>query len=187
MSNAHPWLEQIPWTTKPLPRDMLEHRIQRALTLSNLGMLGTLGLHGPIVSPLEFYADKFTVYIFPQPGSPKLKAMQRDPRVSFAVANPMAGWVVAQGAQLFGKAELLDPGTADWEYGMTIFRWQASSAEIGFGFDQPPNGILMKLDPDRIVYTEHFLRKDGYGPRQIWRKDEKKEQASDGLTESENT
>ena len=187
MSNAHPWLEQIPWTTKSLPRDMLEHRIQRALTLSNLGMLGTLGLHGPIVSPLEFYADKFTVYIFPQPGSPKLKAMQRDPRVSFAVANPMAGWVVAQGAQLFGKAELLDPGTAEWEYGMTIFRWQASSAEIGFGFDQPPNGILMKLDPDRIVYTEHFLRKDGYGPRQIWRKDEKKEQASDGLTESKNT
>jgi hypothetical protein len=95
--------------------------------------------------------------------------------------------VVAQGAQLFGKAELLDPGTADWEYGMTIFRWQASSAEIGFGFDQPPQGILMKLDPDRIVYTEHFLRKDGYGPRQIWRKDEKAEQASDGLTESENT
>ena len=187
MSNAHPWLEQIPWTTKALPRDMLEHRIQRALTLSNLGMLGTLGLHGPIVSPLEFYADKFTVYIFPQPGSPKLKAMQRDPRVSFAVANPMAGWVVAQGAQLFGKAELLDPGTADWEYGMTIFRWQASSAEIWFGFDQPPQGILMKLDPDRIVYTEHFLRKDGYGPRQIWRKDEKAEQASDGLTESENT
>ena len=45
----------------------------------------------------------------------------------------------------------------------------------------------MKLDPDRIVYTEHFLRKDGYGPRQIWRKDEKKEQASDGLTESKNT
>ena len=63
MSNAHPWLDQIPWTTKPLPRDMLEHRIQRALTLTNLGMLGTLGLKGPIVSPLEFYADKFTIYI----------------------------------------------------------------------------------------------------------------------------
>ena len=54
MSNAHPWLDQIPWTTKPLPRDMLEHRIQRALTLTNLGMLGTLGLKGPIVSPLVF-------------------------------------------------------------------------------------------------------------------------------------
>jgi len=72
MSQAHPWLEQIPWTTKKLPRDQLEHKIQRALTLSNIGMLGTLGLNGPIVSPLEFYADQMAIYILPQPGSPKL-------------------------------------------------------------------------------------------------------------------
>ena len=26
----------------------------------------------------------------------------------------------------------------------------------------------MRLRPDRIVYTEHFLRRDGFGPRQIW-------------------
>jgi hypothetical protein len=187
VSNAHPWLEEIPWTTKPLPRKQLEVRIQRVLTFTNLGMLGTLGLNGPIVSPLEFYADGLSVYIFPQPGSPKLKAMQRDPRVSFAVANPMAGWVSANGAQLFGKAALLDPGTEEWDYGMTIFRWQSSAAEINTGFDSPPRGTLMRLDPDRVVYTEHFLRKDGYGPRQIWRRDEKNEQASDGLTEAQKT
>ena len=187
MSNAHPWLEEIPWTTKPLPREQLENRIQRVLTFTNLGMLGTLGLNGPIVSPLEFYADGLSIYIFPQPGSPKLKAMERDPRVSFAVANPMAGWVCANGAQLFGKAALLEPGTKEWEYGMTIFRWQSSAAEINTGFDAPPQGTLMRLDPDRIVYTEHFLRKDGYGPRQIWRRDEKNEQASDGLTEAQKT
>ena len=99
----------------------------------------------------------------------------------------MAGWVVAQGAQLFGNAEILDPGTPDWEYGMTIFRWQASAAEINTGFDQPPQYQLMRLDPERIVYTEHFLRKDGYGPRQIWRRDEKSEQASDGFTEAKHT
>jgi len=187
MSQAHPWLEQIPWTTKKLPRDQLEHKIQRALTLSNIGMLGTLGLNGPIVSPVEFYADQMAIYILPQPGSPKLKAMQRDPRVSFAVAGVMAGWASAQGAQLFGKAELLEPGTEEWKYGMSIFRWQASAAEIGTGFEKAPEYTLMKLDPDRIVYTEHFLRKDGYGPRQIWRKDEKNEQGSDGFTEAKKT
>tara|TARA_B110000438_G_C15816518_1_gene652225 strand:+ start:181 stop:744 length:564 start_codon:yes stop_codon:yes gene_type:complete len=187
MSQAHPWLEQIPWTTKKLPRDQLEHKIQRALTLSNIGMLGTLGLNGPIVSPLEFYAEKMAIYVLPQPGSPKLKAMQRDPRISFAVAGVMAGWVSAQGAQLFGKAELLEPGTSEWKHGMKIFRWQASAAEIGTSFDKAPEYTLMKLDPERIVYTEHFLRKDGYGPRQIWRKDEKNEQASDGFTEAKKT
>ena len=70
---------------------------------------------------------------------------------------------------------------------MTIYRWLGSAAEINTGFDQPPQFQLMRLDPDRIVYTEHFLRKDGYGPRQIWRKDEKTEQASDGFTEAQNT
>ena len=26
----------------------------------------------------------------------------------------------------------------------------------------------LRIDPDRIVYTEHFMRKEGYAPRQIW-------------------
>ena len=172
MSAAHPWLEPENWPKIPLPRDELTRRIERALTLTNIGVLATLGKTYPIASPVEFYADGLTIYVFPQPGSPKLKAMQRNPKVSFAVANPMAGWASAQGAQLFGDAELLDVGTPEWQHGMTIFKWPASSWEIGRPLDEPPAGQLMKLAPERIVYTEHFLRRDGYGPRQIWRSQE---------------
>lgn len=168
MSAAHPWLEPENWPKTPLPRAELERRIERVLTLTNIGYLGTLGKNGPIVSPLEFYADGFTVYVFPQPNSPKLKAMQRDPRICLAVANPMAGWASALGCQLFGTAELLDPGTPGWERGMQVFKWPASAFEIGRPFKEPPRGQLMRLQPERIVYTEHFLRRDGYGPRQIW-------------------
>ena len=113
MSTAHPWLELSQWTKKPLPREELERRIERALTLTNIGVLATSGSKGPIASPVEFYAERFALYMFPQPGSPKLRAMQRDPRVSFAVANPMAGWASAQGAQIFGEAEILDVGTGN--------------------------------------------------------------------------
>ncbi len=168
MSAAHPWLEPANWPKIPLPRKDLESRIERTLTLTNIGYLGTLGTNGPIVSPLEFYADGFDIYVFPQPGSPKLKAMQRDPRISLAVANPMAGWASAMGCQLFGNAELLDPDTKDWERGMQVFKWPASAFEIGRPLTAPPRGQLMRLRPDRIVYTEHFLRRDGFGPRQIW-------------------
>ncbi len=171
MSAAHPWLELDNWPTKQLPREDLERHIERALTLTNIAVLATNGKNGPIASPLEFYAEGFVCYIFPQPGSPKLKAIGRDPRVCLAVANPMAGWACAQGAQLFGKGELLDVGTSEWEHGMTIFKWQASSAELGRKDNKPPAGQLLKLDPDRIVYTEHFLRRDGYAPRQIWHRD----------------
>ena len=172
MSAAHRWLEPENWPKKPLPPAELIRHIERALTLTNIGVLATIGKTYPIASPVEFYADGLAIYVFPQPGSPKLKAMQRNRKVSFAVANPMAGWASAQGAQLFGDAQLLDVGTPEWKHGMTIFKWPASSWEIGRPLEQPPEGQLMKLDPERIVYTEHFLRRDGYGPRQIWRREE---------------
>lgn len=168
MSAAHRWLEPENWPKVPMPRPDLESRIERILTLTNIAYLGTLGKNGPIVSPLEFYADGLDVYVFPQPNSPKLKAMQRDPRICLAVANPMAGWACAMGCQLFGSAELLDPGTSDWNRGMQVFKWVASSFEIGRISSEPPRGQLMRLRPDRIVYTEHFLRRDGFAPRQIW-------------------
>lgn len=172
MSAAHRWLEPENWPTTKMPRAELEERIERVLTITNICYLATLGKNGPIVSPVEFYADGFSIYVFPQPNSPKLKAMQRDPRVSLALANPMAGWACTMGAQLFGQARLLEVGSAEWEHGMTIFKWPASAFEIGRVSDSPPRGMLMRLDPERIVYTEHFLRKKGYAPRQIWRRDE---------------
>ncbi len=173
MSTAHPWLEEKPWPTKKMPKELLERHINRVLTLTNIGVLGTVSKSGaPIVSPVEFYADGLQIYMFPQPNSPKLKAMQRDPRVGFTVMNPMAGWACTMGAQVFGQANLLDVDTPEWEHGMKIFKWVASSWEMGSGLEQPPQGQLMRLDPDRIVFTEHFMRIDGWAPRQIWRKDE---------------
>jgi len=104
MSVAHPWLEQEPWPTEQMSKEMLENRIERVLTMTNIGCLGTVSKSGaPIVSPVEFYNDGMQLYIFPQPNSPKLKAMQRDPRVSFAIMNSMAGWACVMGCQVFGK------------------------------------------------------------------------------------
>lgn len=172
MSVAHPWLAKEPWPTAPMPREMLEQRIERVLTMTNIGYLGTVRKDGsPIVSPLEFYADGFTLYIFPQPNSPKIKAMQRDPRVAIAIANPMAGWACVMGCQIFGKATLLDVDSPEWQHGMKVFKWQASSAELGRKLEHPPRGQLARIDPDRIVFTEHLNRKYGYAPRQIWTPD----------------
>ena len=170
MSAAHPWLEPLNWPKTPLPRPELERHIERVLTMTNICYLATLGVNGPIVSPVEFYAEGLTVYVYPQPNSPKLKAMERDPRVSMAVANPMAGWACTMGAQLFGRAQLLKSGGPEWQHAMTIFKWPGSSFEIGRPLDGPPAGTMMKLEPDRIVYTEHYLRRDGYAPRQIWKR-----------------
>ncbi len=181
MSLAHPWLEQEPWPTAAMPRDELEKRIERVLTLTNIGYLATVKKDGsPIVSPLEYYIDGLQLYIFPQPNSPKVWAMRRDPRVSIAIANPMAGWACVMGCQIFGNAKLLDVGTPEWEHGMKIFKWQASSAELGRPLDEPPQGQLARIDPERIVFTEHLNRKYGYAPRQIWHADQSETQVVPG-------
>jgi hypothetical protein len=90
MTIAHPFLIEEPWPTKKMTKAQLEARIERVLALTNIGYLGTVKKDGtPIVSPVEFYAEDMSLYIFPQPNSPKAKAIARDGRISFAVANPM--------------------------------------------------------------------------------------------------
>ncbi|MDJ0929056.1 MAG: pyridoxamine 5'-phosphate oxidase family protein [Gammaproteobacteria bacterium] len=168
---AHPWLAETPWPTKQLPRDELERRLEHFLATHWMGVLCTLGTHGPIGSPVEYYAEVMDVYVLPQPGSPKVKAMQRDPRVCFAVYGENAGWPSVQGAQLFGDATFVEPGTPAHEHAMTIYRWAASAEQLGQPLDAPPRIPLIRISPTRIVYTQQWLRKEGFGPRQIWHRD----------------
>jgi hypothetical protein len=171
MSASHRWLDLENRPTAELPREQLEARIERVLTLTNLGFMATIGGRGPICSPVEYYSEDLDIYVYPQPNSPKIRALQRDPRMSFAVANHMAGWASAFGVQLFGVGELLEPGTPDWEHGMTVFKYPASNWEVGRPIDTVPQGLLLRLRPDRITLTEHFLRRDGYAARQFWTRD----------------
>lgn len=168
---AHPWLHETPWPTKQLPRDELSARIEKFLATHWMGVLCTLGNDGPIGSPVEYYAEGTVVYILPQPGSPKVRAMQENPRICFAVHAENSGWASVRGAQLFADAELLDPGTPEHEHALTIYRWEPSAIQLGQPLDQPPQMQLLKVNPFKIVYTEQWLRKDGFGPRQIWHKD----------------
>ena len=107
--------------------------------------------------------------MYPQPGSPKLAAMKRVPAVCFAVYAPLGSWTSCRSAQIFGQAVILEPDTPDWEHALEILPWQASAAELGRDLNVKPTNALMKIEPERIVYTEHWLRCDGYAPRHIWR------------------
>jgi hypothetical protein len=34
-----------------------------------------------------------------------------------------------------------------------------------------PGGPLVVVEAERIVYTEHWLRREGFAPRQVWRRE----------------
>ena len=172
---AHAWLAETPWPTKQLARDELEKRIEHFLATHWMGVLCTIGKNGPIGSPVEYHAAGLDVYILPQPGSPKLKAMRRDPRVCFAVYAENVGWASVQGAQLFGDAVFIEPGTTEHAQAMDVYRWAASAEQLGMPLDKPPQMQLIRIELDRVVYTQQWLRKEGYGPRQIWHADPNKQ------------
>jgi nitroimidazol reductase NimA-like FMN-containing flavoprotein (pyridoxamine 5'-phosphate oxidase superfamily) len=168
---THPWLAETPWPTKQLPREELQSRIEHFLATHWMGVLCTLGKNGPIGSPVEYYATGTTVLILPQPNSPKLRAMQRDPRVCFAIYGENSGWASVRGAQIFAEVEIIEPGTEEHAAAMSVYRWQSSAVQLGKSMTDAPQVQLARLNPNRIVYTEQWLRKDGFGPRQIWHKD----------------
>jgi hypothetical protein len=72
---------------------------------------------------------------------------------------------------LFADVELIDPGTPEHTAAMEVYRWQPSAVQLGKSLTEVPQMQMAKLEPHRIVYTEQWLRKDGFGPRQIWHRD----------------
>ena len=168
MSTAYPWVEP-PWPDAELPRAQLEDRIQQLLGAHNMCVLATVDTRGrPMASPIEYYADGLDLYMLPDPGTPKLKAMQRDPQVCVAVHQSYHGWHSARGAQLFGEAQIIEPHAPGWDHGMKIFRWHEWMSDLGMDTSKPFERQVVKIVPYRILYTETWLWKQGYCAKQRW-------------------
>ncbi|MGC4784324.1 hypothetical protein ACLQ3A_22120 [Micromonospora zamorensis] len=75
----------------------------------------------------------------------------------------------SRGAQLFGTARTLERDDPEVEAYWEAFRWQSDHVERGRSLDEPPGDPLTIITPSRVVYTEHWLRRSGYRPRQTWR------------------
>ncbi len=171
MSFAYPWVEP-PQPDKALPKDQLEDRIQHLLAGTNMCVLATGGQKGPIASPIEYYADGLDLYMLPDPGTPKLKAMQRNPRVCVAVHQNYHGWHSARGAQFFGEAHIIEPHAPGWDHGMKVFRWHEWMSDMGMDTSKPFDRQILKVVPDSILYIETWLWKQGYAAKQRWRRDD---------------
>jgi nitroimidazol reductase NimA-like FMN-containing flavoprotein (pyridoxamine 5'-phosphate oxidase superfamily) len=168
VSIAYPWVEP-PWPDAQLPRDQLEDRIAQLLGMTNMCVIATTHADGqPIASPIEYYADGLDIYMLADPGTPKLNAMQRDPRVCVAVNGAYHGWHSARGAQLFGRATVIEPHAPGWDHGMKVFRWHEWMTDLGMDASKPFERQVVKIVPERILYTETWLWKQGFAAKQRW-------------------
>ena len=135
-----------------------------------MAVVATINADGsPAATPVRYYSLGFEIFYTSWNASQKSRNLRRDPRVSAGIFAPLVGQASSRGAQLFGKALTLerdDPGVDRyWE----AFRWQSNHVEQGRPIDEPPQDPLTVITPSRILYTEHWLRREGYSPRQTWR------------------
>jgi general stress protein 26 len=172
---ANPWLAGAPPKGR-LTRPHLEERILNLLSTQNMCVVATTGPNGPLATPVRYYHLGFTLVFTAQDASPKVRNIRRDARVSVGVFAPLIGQASSRGAQLFGTAEILHPGDVDFERLMSVYRWQSDAAERGRSLDHEPSGPMIAITAERIVYTEHWLRREGYAPRQFWRSSDSEDQ-----------
>lgn len=152
-----------------LARPELEERICNLLSTHNTAVIATVNADGsPLATPVRYFSLGFEIFYSSWNTSPKSRNLRRDPRVSAGIVAPLVGQASSRGAQLFGTARTLEhdePDAADyWQ----AFRWQSDHVERGRSLDDPPTDPLTIITPTRIVYTDHWLRRNGHAPRQIW-------------------
>lgn len=164
---ANPWLEG-PAPTAQLSREELEERVLNLLSTNNMCVLATVGPQGPLATPVRYFNRDFTIVFTAQAESPKMRNIAADPRVSIGVFAPLVSQASSRGAQLFGRAQVLTPADNDFDGLMDVYRWQSDAVERGRSLDDAPAGPLVAVKLDRIVYTDHWLRRTGHAPRQFW-------------------
>lgn len=169
MPVTNPWLAG-PAPTARLDRDRLGERILNLLSSQNMCVLATVGPDGPLATPVRYFHLDFAVMFTTASTSPKMRNIAADPRVSVGVFAPLVGQASSRGAQLFGRARVLREDDPDFAHWWPAVRWQSDHVERSRPLDEPPTGPLVVVEAERIVYTEHWLRRDGYAPRQFWRR-----------------
>ena len=170
MPVTNPWLAG-PSPDAVLPRDQLEERILNLLSSQNTAVIATVNADGsPAATPVRYFSLGLEIFYTSWNASPKSRNLARDPRVSAGIVAPLVGQASSRGAQLFGTARTLERDHPDADAYWEAVRWQSDHVERGRSLSEPPTDPLTVVTPYRIVYTEHWLRRSGYAPRQTWRR-----------------
>jgi len=161
-------------TTK-LPEDKLKSRIATIFKEQTMCTIATASADGqPRATPLECFADGLTLYIFADPGT-KIENMKVNPKVSLAICNQTKpswkgnNWKLHKAAQVTGIATILQPDNPESIHARKeVLHWQEFVGALGMDIKEPPKGMVVKVQPTKIEYSESALMAEGYASKQVW-------------------
>jgi len=158
-----------------LPEDKLKERIATLFKEQTMCTIATASSNGqPRATPLECFADGMTLYIFADPGK-KIANLKVNPKVSISVCNQIKpswkgdDWKKIKAAQITGVATILQPDDPESiRARKEVILWQEFIGALGRDTSKPPNGLVIKVVPSKVEYSESELMLKGYSAKQIW-------------------
>ncbi|MBW2266697.1 MAG: pyridoxamine 5'-phosphate oxidase family protein, partial [Deltaproteobacteria bacterium] len=157
------------------PEDKLKERIATLFKEQTMCTIATASSNGqPRATPLECFADGMTLYIFADPGK-KIANLKVNPKVSISVCNQIKpswkgdDWKKIKAAQITGVATILQPDDPESiRARKEVILWQEFIGALGRDTSKPPNGLVIKVVPSKVEYSESELMLKGYSAKQIW-------------------
>ena len=161
--------------TAKLPQDKLKERISNFFKEQTMCTIATSSKEGqPRATPLECFAEGMTLYIFADPGT-KIENIKVNPRVSISICNQLnpdwSGdkWKIHKAVQITGVATILEPDNPESIHARTeVIHWQEFVEALGWDISEPPKGLVVKVEPKKIEYSESALMVEGYSSKQVW-------------------
>ncbi len=161
--------------TAKLTEDELKERIATLFKGQTMCTIATASSDGqPRATPLECFAEGMTLYIFGDPGT-KIENIKVNQKVSIAMCNQInpswAGdnWKKIKAAQITGVATILEPGNPEnIRARKEVIHMQEYLIALGRDSSQLPKGLVLKVEPTKIEYSESALMAEGYKSKQVW-------------------
>jgi general stress protein 26 len=158
-----------------LPEEKLKERIATLFKEQTMCTIATASSNGqPRATPLECFADGMTLYIFADPGK-KIANLKVNPKVSISVCNQIKpswkgdDWKEIKAAQITGVATILQPDDPESiRARKEVILWQEFIGALGRDTSKPPNGLVIKVVPSKVEYSESELMLKGFNAKQLW-------------------
>ncbi len=161
--------------TAKLTEDELKKRIATLFKEQTMCTIATASSDGqPRATPLECFAEGMTLYIFADPGT-KIENIKVNQKVSISICNQIKpswkgdDWKNHKAAQITGVATILQPDNPESIHARKeVIHWQEFVGALGWDTSEPPNGLVVKVVPSKIEYSESELMLKGYRSKQVW-------------------
>jgi len=142
-----------------MPREQLEAHIAGMLKTLTMCTLVTSKDDVPRGTPLEYFSDRLTLYISPDPGT-KVENIKANPNVAVSIYNNVHPdweneWQKVWGLQISGRGELYDEGAPEYTYGREIINFESFLRALGLDPKEWPKGRkILKVTPSKISLFE---------------------------------